>query len=193
MNLLKSLSLIAGTAALIATNAFASPIPSTLDDFSDEKQSALKIDRMFIDDTTAGGKTSTSYTVSNGILSAKGDIAPPRGQPGWASAIFLLQAEGQGQDLSQYEGILIKIRIKKGNISISANSAEIVNFDYHAAQIVRKSGKEFQEVKIPFASMKRAWSEQTKLNKTSIVSLSLVAFDLQAGSFDFEVDEISFY
>lgn len=193
MNLLRSLSLVLGTSALIVSSAIANPIPSTLDDFNDEKQNSLKIDRMFLDDTTAGGKTSTSYTVSDGILSAKGDIAPPRGQPGWASAIFLLQAQGQGQDLSQYEGILIKIRVKKGNISISANSTEVVNFDYHTAQIARKGGDEFQEVKIPFASMKRAWSEQTKLNTKSIASLSLVAFDLQAGSFDFDVDEISFY
>ncbi len=179
------------TLALWAT--FTASANNTLDDFSDPKQNSLGIDRAFADDSAVGGKTSTNYTVAEGVLHAQGEIAPPRGQPGWASAIFLLQSEGLPQDLSQYQGIQLRIRIQKGNISISANSSEVTNFDYHAAPVTRYADGEFHEVKIPFSSMKRAWSEQTALNTKTISSLSLVAFDLQAGSFDYEVDEISFY
>lgn len=166
---------------------------NSLDDFSDPKQNSLGIDRVFADDSAVGGKTTTNYSIAEGVLHAQGDIAPPRGQPGWASAIVLLQSEGLPQDLSQYQGIQIRIRIQKGNISISANSSEVTNFDYHAAPITRYADGEFHEIQIPFSSMKRAWSEQTALNTKTISGLSLVAFDLQAGSFDYEVDEISFY
>ncbi len=190
MNSLKSLI---ATLSLIATAATASAAPQLVDDFSDPTRNNLNTERLFLDDTSAGGKTSAHYQIENGTLSASGEIAPPRGQPGWASAVFLLEASGQPQDLSQYDGIRLKIRINKGNVSISANSAEVTNFDYHAAPIARKAGNDFQDVKIPFSSMRRAWSEQTQLNTATIASLSLIAYDMQPGTFDFEVEEIAFY
>jgi hypothetical protein len=164
-----------------------------VDDFGDPDNNSLGIGRLYIDDTTAGGGTQTAYSVDHGVLSAKGDIAPPRGQPGWASAVLLLDPQGLPRDVSAYEGIRLVVRVNRGNLSVSANSSEITNFDYHAATITRQSDGEFHEVRIPFATMKRAWSEQTPLNPRTLTGLSLVAADLQKGSFDFEVDEVGFY
>ena len=199
MNSLNSLIRILGktiAAAIYVTtlnSAIAGALAPTVDDFSDPNKNSLGIDRQFIDDTAAGGKTKTQHSVEGGVLSARGDILPPRGQPGWASAVLLLDPQGLPQDASAYEGIRLIVRVNKGNLSISANSSEIANFDYHAALVTRQSNGEFHEVKIPFAQMKRAWSEQTPLNTKTLTSLSLVAFDAQKGSFDFEVDEVSFY
>ena len=173
--------------------ATATMAKKAVDDFSDPKRNSIGIDRLFLDDTTAGGKTSTEYRVEDGVLFAKGDIQPPRGQPGWASAVLLLDPQGLPVDASQYEGIRLRVRIHKGTLSISANSTEITNYDYHAAVITRQTDGEFHEVRIPFSSMKRAWSEQTPLNTKTIASISLVSFELQKASFDFEVDEVSFY
>ena len=127
------------------------------------------------------------------MLSGKGQISPPRGQPGWASTVLLLDPQGLPQDASAYEGIRLLIRVNKGNVSISANSSEITNYDFHATPVARQSDGEFHVVEIPFAKMKRGWSEQTPLNTKTLTSLSLVAFDVQKGSFDFEIDEVSFY
>jgi hypothetical protein len=69
----------------------------------------------------------------------------------------------------------------------------VTNYDYHAAPIAVAADGKFHEVKIPFESMKRAWSEQTPLNTATLNSLSIVAFSLQPASFDFELDEVSFY
>ena len=118
---------------------------------------------------------------------------PARGQPGWASTVLLLDPQGLPQDASAFKGIRLLVRVNKGNLSISANSSKITNFDYHAAPIIRQSDGEFHEVKIPFDKMKRAWSEQTPLNPKTLTGLSLVAVDLQKGSFDFEISELSFY
>ncbi len=85
------------------------------------------------------------------------------------------------------------MKINSGNISISANSTEITNFDYHSAPVVVKSDGKFHEVKVPFTSLKRAWSQQTTLNTETLASLSVVAFDIQKSTFDFEIDEVSFY
>jgi hypothetical protein len=184
------------TAALCVTSlstALAGALNPTVDNFSDPSTNSLGISRMFIDDTTAGGGTQTQYLIQEGVFSAKGDIIPARGQPGWASTVLLLDPQGLPQDASAYDGIVLRVRLNKGNLSISANSSEITNFDYHAAPLICPSDGEFHEVKIPFSKMQRAWSEQTPLNIRTLTGLSIVAVDLRKGSFDFEIEEVSFY
>ncbi len=165
----------------------------TVDDFSDTKKNSFGVERQFIDDTSAGGATTTSQQISNGILTASGEITPPRGQPGWASVVLILDPNGQPKDMSASEGIRLLVRVNQGNLSVSANSSEITNFDYHAATVTPPNDGAFHEVKIPFTDMKRTWSAQTALDPKTLVSISLVAFDMQAGAFDFDFDEVSFY
>jgi len=164
-----------------------------IDDFNDATNNSLGIARQFINDTMAGGNTTTEINVAEGVMRLKGEIDPPRGQPGWASSVFHLDPQGQPLDASEFDGIRLLVKINAGNISISANSIEVTNFDYHAAQVVVAADGKFHEIKIPFKSMKRAWSEQTSLNTKTINGLSIVAFALQKANFDFEVDEVSFY
>ena len=186
-------TLALGSALLLAPLAvFGNSIPEVVDDFSDEALNSLGHPRMILDDTTAGGKSHSTQTVKDGILTLTGDLVPPRGQPGWVSMIFLLTSDGSPADISQYEGVRLKIHVPYGMVSLSVNSTDVVNFDYHAA-LIQAGGKEITEVKIPFSSMRRAWSEQTKLNTTSVASVSLVAVGMQPGSFTYEVDEIGFY
>ena len=73
------------------------------------------------------------------------------------------------------------------------SSSEIANFDYHTGAPIAGKRGEFQEVRIPFKEMKRAWSEQTVLNLKSITSVNLVSFGLARDAFAYEVDEIGFY
>jgi hypothetical protein len=171
----------------------AETLNSVVDDFSDAENNNLGIPRQFINDTIAGGSTTTEHALVAGVITAKGEITPPRGQPGWASMILLLNPQNLPQDASAFEGIRLLVKIKSGHISVSANSAEVTNYDYHAALIAAAADGKFHEVKIPFTSMKRAWSEQIPLNTKTISSLSISAFGLQKAAFDFELDEVSFY
>jgi len=177
---------LAPVAALAAT-------PALIDDFSDPETTSLGIDRQFITDAVAGGASSIAHRIAGGILHADGEIKPPRGQPGWASTIFLLDRLGMPQDASQWTGIRLRVKRIEGNLSISANSAEVENFDYHAAVVTCPADGAFHEIHIPFESLRRAWSEQTPLDTTTLLSVSLVAFGMRPGSFAFEVDEIAFY
>lgn len=185
---LPALALIASLEVSVAAS------PSALvDDFSNAQKNSLGIPRQFVSDTVSGGATKTEQSVSEGILTVKGQIVPPRGQPGWASSVLLLDPQGLPRDVSSFDGIRLLVKIEKGNVSISANSSEVTNFDYHSAVVAARSDGKFHEVKIPFASMKRAWSVQTPLNPKTISAVSIVAFDMQRGDFEFEVDEVSFY
>jgi len=189
------LSKILSIAMLLAISSvsFGANLSPVVDDFNDAINNSIGIQRQFLNDSIAGGGTTTEQSVSEGFISLKGEIIPPRGQPGWASTVLLLNPQNLPQDASAFDGIRLLVKINSGNITISANSTEITNFDYHAAPVTVISDGKFHEVKIPFALMKRAWSEQTSLNTKTISSLSIVAFSLQKGSFDFEVDEVSFY
>ena len=184
---------VAGAPSPTAPPPLARSAAPQVDDFSDPDVTSLGFPRIYITDASAGGQTSLQHRIADGVFAASGDIAPPRGQPGWASTALLLHPEGQAMDASAFEGIRLRVRINAGNLSVSANSTEVTNFDFHAAAVRRQTGDDFHEVKIPFSSMKRAWSEQTKLDPATLASISLVAFDVQQGAFDYEIDEVGFY
>ncbi|WP_435274944.1 CIA30 family protein [Psychrobium sp. nBUS_13] len=186
--LMLALSLTATTSVVIAQEN-----TLMIDGFDHQKQTNIGIERVYITDVAAGGGTQANSTIKEGVIHLKGDILPPRGQPGWSSLVLPLAAMGQAFDASKFDGIRLTLKISKGSFSISANSSEVTNFDYHAAPIMAKADNTFHTIDIPFESMKRAWSQQTTLNKKTLNSLSIVAYGLQKSSFDFEVDTVSFY
>lgn len=173
--------------------SFGASLNPMIDDFSDASHNSLGIPRQFLTDALAGGGTTTEQQVSDGVISVAGEIIPPRGQPGWASTVLLFDPQGLPQDVSAFDGIRLVVKVNAGSMSITANSIDVTNFDYHAAPIMVAADGKFHEIHIPFASMKRAWSEQTPLNTTAINSVTFVAYSLQKDAFDFEVDEVSLY
>lgn len=185
--------LLLSTLLVSASISFGSGMAPVVDDFSNAQQTSLGFPRYFVNDTMAGGNTKTEQEIAKGVISTKGEIIPPRGQPGWASIALPLEAQGTPKDTSAFEGVRLLIKVNSGNISVSANSTEITNFDYHIAPVAVAADGKFHEIKIPFASMRRSWSEQTPLNTKTLNSISITAYDMAKGSFDFAVDEVSFY
>lgn len=192
----KTRLLLIASSVTLATFSFATSAKtdiSLVDDFSHSHNNSLGLPRQLMDDKMVGGRTITEFEVSEGLMYLKGVIEPPRGQLGWASTILLLDSEGKGVNVSHYDGIRMLIKINSGQLSVSANSNEVTNFDYHSALVATPIDGKFHEVKIPFDSMKRSWSEQITLNKESINSLSIVVFSFQKAPFSYEIDELSFY
>lgn len=189
--LLATLLFLASSAAMPCV-ARAGDVPAVLDDFSDPVRTSLGHDRIAIDDASVGGASRLTQTFKDGVLSAEGEIVPARGQPGWVSLVLLLTPDGKPADLSHYEGVRVRVRVRTGTLSVSANSTSVTNYDYHAA-VIPPMGDAIQEVRIPFDEMKRAWSEQTPLNRATIASVSLVAVGIQKGAVAYDVDEVGFY
>lgn len=177
----------------LSSHALSDSLNPLIDDFNDANNNNLGIPRMSISDTTAGGKTTTEISVQKGVIKIKGDIVPPRGQPGWSSLVLPLGAPDAPKNASKFKGLKLLVKVNSGNLSISANSTEVTNFDYHAAQIAVSADGKFHEVKVPFDSMKRTWSAQTKLNTKTLNSFSIVAFGMQKTSYDFEIEEVTLY
>jgi hypothetical protein len=127
------------------------------------------------------------------VLTVKGDLVPGRGVPAFISEVSLLSADGKPKDLSGYGGVRLRVKVTKGILVVQVGSSDIQNFDYHTSAPISGKRGEFQEVRIPFKEMKRAWSEQTALNLKSITSVNLVSFGVAKDSFEYTVDEIGFY
>ena len=107
--------------------------------------------------------------------------------------VSLLSPDGKPHDLTGYEGVRLRVKNTKGMLFVQVSSSEIQNFDYHTSAPIAGKRGEFVEIRVPFKDMKRAWSEQTVLNLTSVTSINLVSFGLARDTFAYEVQEIGFY
>jgi len=163
-----------------------------LDDFSSAVRSSVGAARMLIDDASLGSQSTATQSCADGIVTVKGTLVPGRGVPAFISFVLLATPDAQPRDLSAYEGVRIRMKVSAGMISVQASSTEIDNFDYHSSPLPVQ-GAEFQEVRVAFRDMKRAWSGPTPLNPKTITSINLVAFGMAKGDFAYEVDEIAFY
>ena len=164
---------------------------SIVDDFSDAKRNGG--DRPLITDKDLGSKSHATQTCKSGILAVEGELIPGRGVPAFITVPLVLSSDMSPQDKSAYQGVRLRVKVRKGILSVQVASADIQNFDYHTSGPVAGKPGVFQEVRIPFKEMKRAWSEQTPLNLKTITSVNLVAFGLAKDAFAYEVDEIGFY
>ncbi|HVU26109.1 MAG TPA: CIA30 family protein [Opitutus sp.] len=178
--------------ALGTTVTDAAPVPALLDNFSDATRNAGGAARLVITDKDAGGSSHATQACENGVLTVQGELQPGRGMPGFISLVSLLSPEGQPQDVSAYQGVKLRVRVKQGIVTVQVASAEIQNFDYHTSGPIARSD-DFREVRIPFKDLKRAWSEQTPLNLRTVTCVNLVAAGMARGAFAYEVDEIGFY
>ena len=167
--------------------------PLLLDDYSDPKHNKNGVERLLIDDKGAGSSSKATQKCDKGVLSVKGDLVPGRGAPAFISLVSLLSADGKPKDMSGYAGVRVRVKITKGTLNVQVASSEVDNFDYHTGVPIAGKPGEFQDVRIAFKDMKRAWSKQTVLNPGSITSVNLVSFGVSKDAFAYEVDEISFF
>jgi len=186
-------ALITALFALGSIAVQAAATPMLLDDYSDSTRNKNGVERLLIDDKAAGSNSQATQKCENGVLTVKGDLVPGRGVPAFISQVSLLSADGKPKDLTAYQGIRLRVKVTKGILCVQVGSSEINNFDYHTGAPIAGKRGEFQEVRIPFKEMKRAWSEQTTLNLKSITSVNLVSFSVAKDAFAYEVDEIGFY
>jgi len=179
--------------ALRAMAAEPAKAPLLLDDYSDAKNNKQGVERLLINDKEAGSSSTATQKCANGVLSISGDLVPGRGVPAFISHVSLLSADGKPKDMTGYAGVRLKVKVTKGILCVQVGSSEITNFDYHTGAPIAGKRGEFQEVRIPFKDLKRAWSEQVALNLKSITSVNLVSFGMAKDAFAYEVDEIGFY
>jgi hypothetical protein len=171
----------------------AAETPAVVDDFSAVDHTCTGAARLVITDRQMGGQSHATTAIAEGRMAVTGELKPGRGAPGFVSVPLLLVPDAHPQDLSRYTGIRLRIKITQGTLTVQAASAAITNFDFHTSAPIARQPDEFQEIRIPFKTMKRAWSEQTSLDLATITSINLVSAGMAPGAFAYVVDEVGFY
>jgi len=177
-----------GSIALHAATA-----PRLLDDYADPKKNREGVDRLLMDDQSLGSRSKATQKCEDGVLKVQGELVPGRGVPAFISQVSLLSPDGKAEDLSAYQGVRLRVKVTQGILCVQVGSTEITNFDYHTGAPIAGKRGEFQEVRIPFKDLKRAWSEPVALNLKSVTSVNLVSFGTARDAFAYEVDELGFY
>ena len=167
--------------------------PAVLDDFSNAERTTAGAPRLIIDDKTMGSQSTAKQTCDQGVLAVQGELVPGRGVPAFISVPLLLTPDGKPRDLTGLEGVRLRVKLLKGSVAVQVGSTAITNFDFHTSAPITGKRGEFQEVRVPFKDMKRAWSEQTPLQLQAITSVNLVVFGMARDAFGYQVDEIGFY
>ena len=188
-----ALTLLAGTLLLTPIVLQAGTTSDLVDDFSNPELLASGAPRMVITDQVSGGQSQVTKTIADGVIAVQGKLMPGRGAPGFVSLPLTLAANGTPRDLSQYEGVRLRVKVTQGSLTIQVSSSDIVNYDYHTSKPIVRDSDGLKEVRIPFTELKRAWSEQTPLNLKTITSVNLLTAGMAPGSFSYEVDEVGFY
>jgi len=184
--------LLLGTFGPLVPPAQGADRSALIDDFTNATQTSRGATRLLIDDKGMGSQSVATQRCENGVVVVRGELKPGRGVPAFISVPLLLTPDGKPEDVSAYAGVRLRVKLIHGGLTVQVSSAEVDNFDYHSAPVVATGG-EFVEVRVPFATMKRAWSEQTPLNLKHVTSVNLVAFALAPGAFAYDLDEIGFY
>lgn len=175
------------------TSVRAANVAAVLDNCANAQLNARGAARILITDKDLGGHSAATETCQGGILAVKGELAPGRGQPGFVTMVSLLTPTGQPEDLSRYQGVRLRVKVTQGNLSVQVGSSDITNFDYHTSAPLVRDPAGFQEVRVPFSSLKRMWSEQVPLNTKVVTSVNLVAAGMAPGPFAYEVESLGFY
>ena len=118
-------------AALIALPGFAAaPLaaaePALLDDFSDARSTLAGGARVLVDDQQLGSQSHGTQTCAEGVLTVEGSLVPGRGVPAFMSLALLTTPDGQPKDLSAFEGILLRVKLTQGMLSVQAAASKMV-------------------------------------------------------------------
>jgi hypothetical protein len=197
MRIAPSLRCAAGAALFAIALSAASTLHArsadrVIDDFTAAKL-RCGADRFVVNDKEVGGQSHASQTVGGGAMKVDGALAPGRGMPGFFSIPLLLAPDASPHDATAFEGIKLRVKILKGSLSVQVATTDVQNFDYHSSAPLARGAGNFQEVRIPFKSLKRAWSEQTALNLKDVTSVNLVSAGTGASEVGYEITEVSFY
>lgn len=182
-----------GGVTLAMATAVGAVAPLLLDDYAHPVRNGNGVDRLLIDDRVVGSRSRATQTCTNGVLRVTGDLVPGRGVPAFISQVSLLSADGKPRDLGGYRGVRLRVKVIRGLLCVQVASTAITNFDYHTGTPIAGKGGQWQEVRVPFQDMRRAWSEQVRLDPRTITSVNLVSFGMAPDAFAYEVDDLGFY
>lgn len=179
--------------ALLADGVASLPVSQgLLDDFeSGTLTSALGTTWRVFRDQAVGGRSTAEVVVAGGMLRVEAAIRPAPGGIGFVELALPLDAAGAPRDVSAFDGVRIRLRVRRGTLALKVQTAEVTNYD-HPAVVISPSDT-VQELMLPFSAFGPLWSPPTPWTGRRVLGLALSAGGTETGEVAYEVEEVAFY
>jgi len=163
-----------------------------LDDFeSGTLTSALGTTWRVIRDEAVGGTSTAEVVVRGGALHVEAAIRPAPGGLGFVELALPLDAAEAPRDVSAFDGVRIRLRVRRGTLALKVRTAEVTNYDHPA--VVLGPSETIEELTLPFSEFGPLWSPPIPWTGRRVLGLALSAGGTEASEVAFEVEEIAFY
>lgn len=163
-----------------------------LDDFSSQNLVSTIGELWRVDIDTAWGGTSTIRTEKQGgMLRVSGKMQSGKGMPGLAGVSLLFDTLSTLFDVSEFDGIKVRVKAVKGTLLLKLLTAGVKNYDFHQVAIANTG--DFQTLELPFAKFRQLWSAQIPWTGKDVRGVAFWVSGFMAEEFDFTIDSIELY
>jgi imidazolonepropionase-like amidohydrolase len=142
-------------------------------------------------DNYLGGKSTIQHEYHDGTLRVWGKLQPASGAPGLVGLSLDLDKQGTLFDVSQFNGMRLRIKNVAGPLFMKITTAGVNNYDYH--QVMIAPSPEFQTLELPFAQFRQLWSAPVAWTGKDVRGVALWVSGFQPADFEFVVDKVEFY
>lgn len=165
---------------------------TTVDDFEDgDRRAPSGLSWISISDDLIGGSSAAELRVtapgarSRHALRVSGDVA----EKGFAGAWLALDGRAQPADLTDFEGVRLRIR-GQGTLQLALRAGALPGFNYVAPV---DAGPDWRQVCVPFATLQAAREGGPAIDLRAVRWLGVSTRSGSAGRFDFEIDDVELY
>ena len=180
-------------AALLRAPASTPPIEQALlDDFaSGTLTSALGTTWRVVRDEAAGGNSTIEAAVRGGALHVEAAIRPAPGGLGFVEVALPLDGADAPRDVTAYDGVRVRLRVRHGTLALKVQTAEVTNYDYPA--VVLEPSAVVRELELPFSAFAPLWSPPVEWTGRRVLGLAFSAGGVEPAEVAFEVEELALY
>lgn len=164
----------------------------TVDDFEDgDRRAASGLSWISVADDLMGGSTTVELRVT-----APGDrsryalrVAGQLAEKGFAGAWVALDSRAQPTDVSDYEGIRLRLR-GNGTLQLGLRAGPLPGFNYMAPV---EAGTDWTQVAVPFVNLQAAGQGAPAIDLRAARWLGVSTRSGRTGRFEFEIDDVELY
>lgn len=163
-----------------------------LDDFeSGTLTSALGTAWRVVRDEAVGGTSTAEVAVKDGALHVEAAIRPAPGGLGFVELALPFDAAEAPRDVSAYDGVRVRLRVRRGTLALKVRTAEVTNYDHPA--VLLGPSETIEELTLPFSDFGPLWSPPITWTGRRVLGLALSAGGTEESEIAFEVEKIALY
>ncbi len=194
----QDVDLVVSHGRVVDREALLGPLPaeplagSLVDDFaSGSLTSALGTAWRVVTDEALGGTSTAEASVSDGALHVEASLRPGPAGIGFVELVLPLDATGAPRDVSDWDGVRVRLRVQRGPLALKLQTEDVGNADHHA--VLLEPHEDVQELTLPFTGFRQLWSAPVPWTGRRVLAVALSSGGVDAAEVAYEVEAIAWY